>query len=103
VVSVVATWRWDGTDDLFDIRSLRGLEACVGLVELHLQLLSGTLDLAPLAGLPRLEVVELRGQVERLGPLVKLPRLRRLRVKKTGASARALKQLQGRGVTVEIG
>ncbi len=73
-------YHWGGEEDLFDVRSLDGIAACVNLRRLSLDMMvAQKLDLQPLAGLPRLEDIELSLERDKHTPLkvlLSLPSLR---------------------------
>ena len=71
--------QWDGEDELFDVVDLRGLEHCVALEELRLDLLD-VKSLGPLGKLPKLRRLSLdfRGKTPSLQPLAKLEQLEEL-------------------------
>jgi hypothetical protein len=96
---------WDGEDGAFDIRDLRGIEACASLEKLDLALVRwpDVLDLSPLAGLPKLRSLSIRaGTVDDLSPLGELARLETLRLPFVGSDLRPLGGL-ARLRTLELG
>jgi hypothetical protein len=95
---------WDGEDATFDVDDLRGIEACAALE--HLDLCVGgpdgpEVDLKPLAGLPRLSHLVLRGgRWKGLAALVKAPGLRQVELVGGAPDAATIAALVAAGVGV---
>lgn len=98
--------RWNGEDDFFDIRCLRGLERCPSLRRLEL-LWQSCIDISPLTALQQLEQLSFEyPRFERCDALLSLPSLRRFRASGWSADAErvrpTLDQLRANGVSVEV-
>ncbi|MFI5914833.1 tetratricopeptide repeat protein [Dactylosporangium sp. NPDC051541] len=92
---------WDGEDDAFTVTSLAGIEQCRGLRRLRHSNLIVPDDLTPLAGLARLEDIELEFVATRdWSPLLRIPSLRRVIGPVDAGTAEALR---ARGVFVRSG
>lgn len=97
--------QWDGESDEFDVRDLRGIEACRGLE--FIQFLAGTKfrDCSPLSGLPNLsEVMLLGGRIADLSPLLTLPKVSKVEVAADDADTNraVIGELRSRGVDVTV-
>jgi hypothetical protein len=95
---------WDGEDATFDIDDLRGIEACAALEHLDLRIGGPDgpeVDVKPLAGLPRLSHLVLRGgRWKGLGALAKAPALRRVELEGGAPDPAAVAALEAAGVVV---
>ncbi len=94
---------WDGEDDTFSVRDLRGIEACMNLEVLEFTGGAAFGDCAPLAGLAKLRRATLfGGWITNARPLLSLPALKKVElVAKDEPSIRTvLDELRSRGVAV---
>ena len=91
---------WSGEDDLFDVTHLHHLDHLRSLERISIELAASTLDLAPLAGMPRLKTLILRTQVGSLAPLLELPALEEVYIAydDTDANRTVAAELKRRGV-----
>jgi hypothetical protein len=94
---------WDGEDDTFNVRDLRGIEACTNLEVLEFTGGASFGDCSPLAGLSKLRRVTLfGGWLTNATALLSLPSLKKLEcVVHDSADVKAtLDELRSRGVSV---
>jgi len=91
---------WSGEDDVFDVTHLHHLEHLRSLERIVIELAASSLDLAPLAGMPKLKTLNLRTQVGSLAPLLELPALQEARIAydDTDANRAVAAELKRRGV-----
>lgn len=91
---------WSGEDDVFHVTHLHHLGHLRALETLYVELAAPGLDLAPLAGLPKLRSLTLQTQVATLAPLLDLPALKeaRLAYDDIDANRTVRAELERRGV-----
>ena len=121
----------DGSEEIFDITSLAGIEVCSNLEKIYLEM-SRVDDLSPLRALPKLVSLDIEGRsiksveglrghpaiesicldrhpIDDLSALLSLPSLKRVSLEKRGLDVastdeqdRVLQALRDRGVEVSV-